>query len=133
MNKISFYINSEDGKSFNETVDEVYFTSLKTGDRAILPGSQDLSCLVGISRMFFKKNNEITYISTSGGVMSFYDNKAIFLVETYELSNEINKERALNAKMNAECILKDSTLNSEELKKAEVSLKKAINRLSALK
>lgn len=133
MSKISFYINSEDGKSFNDVVDEVYFTSLKTGDRAILPGSQDLSCLVGISKIFFKKNNEITYISISGGVMSFYENKAIFLVETYELSNEINKERALNAKLKAENLLKDSTLNDEELKKAEINLKKAINRLSALK
>lgn len=133
MNSFLFSITSNDGKFFEENVEEVYFTSISKGDRAILSNSEDLGCLLDISKIFYKKNDNIYYISISGGIMSFHDNSAIFIVDTFELENEIDKNRVLKAKFDAENILKDSTKSPDELKKAEFSLKKALNRLSILK
>ncbi len=133
MNSFFFSITSNDGKQFESEVEEVYFTSSKKGDRAILRGSEDLGCLIGISKIFYKKDGIIKYISTSGGIMSFHDNKAIFLVETFELEHELDKDRALNAKKKAEDTLKNSLKSQKEMEEAEISLKKAINRLSILK
>lgn len=133
MNNFFFSITSNDGKQFESEVEEVYFTSSGKGDRAILKGSEDLGCLIGISKLFYKINGVIKYISTSGGIMSFHDNKAIFLVETFELEHELNKERILNSKKKAEDILKNNSKTQKEIKEAELSLKKAINRLSILK
>ncbi len=133
MNSFLFSITSNDGKFFEENVEEVYFTSILKGDRAILSNSEDLGCLLDVSKIFYKKNDNIYYISISGGIMSFHDNSAIFIVDTFELENEIDKNRVLKAKFDAENILKDSTKSPDELKKAEFSLKKALNRLSILK
>ncbi len=133
MNSFFFSITSNDGKQFESEVEEVYFTSSKKGDRAILRGSEDLGCLIGISKIFYKKDGIIKYISTSGGIMSFHDNKAIFLVETFELEHELDKDRALNAKKRAEDTLKNNLKSQKEMEEAEISLKKAINRLSILK
>ncbi len=133
MNSFFFSITSNDGKHFESEVEEVYFTSIKKGDRAILKGSEDLGCLIGISKLFYKKDGIIKYISTSGGIMSFHDNKAIFLVETFELEHELDKERILSSKKRAEEKLKSSLNNQNEIEEAELSLKKAINRLSILK
>lgn len=133
MNSFFFSITSNDGKQFESEVEEVYFTSIKKGDRAILRGSEDLGCLIGISKLFYKKDGVIKYISTSGGIMSFHNNKAIFLVETFELEHELDKERVLNSKKKAEEVLKNSARSQSEIEDAEISLKKAINRLSILK
>ena len=133
MNSFLFSITSNDGKFFEENVEEVYFTSILKGDRAILSNSEDLGCLLDVSKIFYKKNDNIYYISISGGIMSFHDNSAIFIVDTFELENEIDKNRVLKAKSDAENILKDSAKSPDELKKAEFSLKKALNRLSILK
>lgn len=133
MNSFLFSITSNDGKFFEENVEEVYFTSILKGDRAILSNSEDLGCLLDVSKIFYKKNDNVYYISISGGIMSFHDNSAIFIVDTFELENEIDKNRVLKAKFDAENILKDSTKSPDELKKAEFSLKKALNRLSILK
>ena len=133
MNSFLFSITSNDGKFFEENVEEVYFTSILKGDRAILSNSEDLGCLLDVSKIFYKKNDNIYYISISGGIMSFHDNSAIFIVDTFELENEIDKNRVLKAKSDAENILKDSAKSLDELKKAEFSLKKALNRLSILK
>ena len=133
MNNFFFSITSNDGKYFESEVEEVYFTSIGKGDRAILKGSEDLGCLIGISKLFYKKDGIIKYISTSGGIMSFHENKAIFLVETFELEHELDKERILNSKKIAEEILKNTTKSQKEIEEAEISLKKAINRLSILK
>ncbi len=133
MNSFFFSITSNDGKQFESEVEEVYFTSSKKGDRAILRGSEDLGCLIEISKLFYKKDGVIKYISTSGGIMSFHDNKAIFLVETFELEHELDKDRALNAKKRAEDTLKNNLKSQKEMEEAEISLKKAINRLSILK
>ena len=42
--------------------------------------------------------------------MSFHNNNAIFIVDTFELSTEIDKERVLKAKYNAEEILKKARI-----------------------
>ncbi len=132
-NTFSFSITSNDGKHFEEEVNEVYFTSISKGDRAILKSSEDLGCLLDISKIFYKKDGEKKYISIGKGIMSFHNNEAIFIVDTFELSNEIDKDRALKKKDEAENILKKSDISIEEAKKAELSLKKALNRLSILK
>ena len=41
-NSFFFSITNNDGKYFEENVEEVYFTSFKKGDHAILNGSEDL-------------------------------------------------------------------------------------------
>jgi F-type H+-transporting ATPase subunit epsilon len=74
------------------------------------------------------KSNKITYIATSGGICEVEDNSINVVVETAELSTEIDVNRAEEAKKRAEKRLEDASKNIN-FERAKISLHRAINRL----
>ena len=74
------------------------------------------------------KGAEVKYFSTSGGYCEVLKNKIIVLAETAESSDEIDQERALEAKERAEKRLK-SRKPGVDFDRARLALFKAINRL----
>lgn len=65
----------------------------------------------------------------SGGILYFNDNLATLLTDAIERSDEIDVARAKLAKEKAEALLAAQETEEDDLKKAEVALKRAINRL----
>lgn len=76
-----------------------------------------------------KDNNKIMEYSTSGGIFEVKKNKAIVLAESIESKEEIDIERAHQAKIRAEEILKLIDTKNEEKEKAKLSLQRALNRI----
>ena len=66
-----------------------------------------------------------------GGLLYFQDNLAMILVDSIENKNEIDSERALAAKLRAETYL-NKLDESIDIRRAELAMKKAINRLEVL-
>ena len=72
------------------------------------------------------KDGKESYYATSGGFADIKSEGVLLLVETIELSNEIDKQRAEKSLKRAKKFISDSNSN---LKRAEKSLKRAQNRL----
>ena len=76
-----------------------------------------------------KDGNEI-YYSTSSGFADITNNKVEVLVESIEVSNEIDQSRAKESSERAKKRLKDKKMDQN---RAEISFQKAINRLKVSK
>ncbi|MCC7429729.1 ATP synthase F1 subunit epsilon [bacterium] len=75
-----------------------------------------------------EKTGKTSYLATSGGFTEIINNNAMILVETFELSEAIDKMRAEEAKNRALQRLKEKTENLD-VARAEASLARALNRL----
>ncbi|MAJ45476.1 MAG: ATP synthase F1 subunit epsilon [Candidatus Marinimicrobia bacterium] len=81
---------------------------------------------LGIGEIKIENSENTQYLSTSGGVLDFKNNKAQLLLESVEKASDIDIERAKNSQNRA----KERLRNSESDKlRAEISLLKALNRL----
>lgn len=102
----------------------------QTGRLGILPNHVPLVTMLEISKMSTVEDGKREEYAIGGGLLYFENNEAKILVDSIESKNEIDEERAMAAKLRAEEHLQDDQYSSEDLRRAEVSLKKAINRLS---
>ncbi|MFV0479031.1 MAG: ATP synthase F1 subunit epsilon [Anaerorhabdus sp.] len=100
----------------------------QTGQMGILPNHVPLVTMLEVSKMSTVENGQREEYAIGGGLLYFEDNVAKILVDSIENKNEIDEERAMAAKLRAEESLGEEV--GEDLKRAELSLKRAINRLS---
>lgn len=131
--KFPFKIISADGKVFIDNIDELYVTT-KNGVIGILSGHFPLVAIVEISIIKIIKDNVVSYFSISGGVLNVEKDNAYILADTFEKPSEIDKERVLKSKHEAEEKL--AKLSKEDViafKNAEFQLKKALNRIRLVK
>lgn len=99
------------------------------GERGILANHMPLVTMLEISHMNLVSNNERQEFAIGGGMLYFDENRATLLVSSIESKDEIDIKRALDAKERAEGHLNKNDPNND-LKRAELALKKAINRIS---
>jgi F-type H+-transporting ATPase subunit epsilon len=78
-------------------------------------------------------DSEKEYFATSGGTIELVNNKVIVLAETFERTKDIDVNRAKEAKIRAEERLKKKREENIDELRAELALKRAINRLSSVK
>ena len=99
------------------------------GQRGILPDHMPLVTMLKIGKMETDENGERQVYAIAGGLFYFRDNKAEILTDAIENRNEIDAERAEKAKERAERRLSSHDSNYD-LKRAQIALQKAINRLA---
>ncbi|MGM9940507.1 MAG: F0F1 ATP synthase subunit epsilon [Bulleidia sp.] len=104
------------------------------GDQGILPNHMPLVTMLKIGVMTCDENNVRNTYAVAGGLFYFRDNVAEILTDAIENRNEIDLQRAEAAKARAEKHLSSNDPNID-MRRAEVALKKAMNRInvSALK
>lgn len=101
------------------------------GQRGILPNHIPLVSMLEISIMHIDEDQERETYTIGGGMFYFDDqNVATILVDSIENIKDLDLERARIAKEEAEMLLKNK-VDEQELLKAEIALKRAINRLGA--
>lgn len=99
------------------------------GQRGILPEHMPLVTVLKIGKMSTVENDVREEYAVAGGVVYFRDNQAEILTDAIENKNEIDMERAENARKRAERRINSGNPNYD-LKRAEIALQKALNRLS---
>jgi len=99
------------------------------GEMGILSNHMPIVTMISISRMSTVEPNGRMNYAIAGGVLFFNDNEATILTDAIENQNEIDLERALAAKARAEDYLKAKDPEID-IKRAEVALRKAINRIN---
>ncbi|NLA78560.1 MAG: ATP synthase F1 subunit epsilon [Erysipelothrix sp.] len=113
-------------KVMNTTILNVETTQ---GQLGILKNHMPIVAILTISLMRTRENGEEQRYAIAGGTLYFQNNVATLLVEAIEHSEEIDVQRALQAKEHAEKLM----LHKEEVDmlRAEIALKKAVNRIKA--
>ncbi len=132
-NKFLFRIISADGKVYSDSIEELYVET-SNGIVGILYGHYPLVAAIEISNFKIKKDNETIWFAISGGILNVEKSTVYILADTFEQASELNKERILKSKAEAEEKIK--SLSKEDklaLKSAEFQLKKALNRIRLVK
>lgn len=115
-------------KVVDTEVDEVTATG-KLGEFGVLPGHAPFLTSLNIGELTFKNNGVTEHMSLNWGYFEVLEDKIIVLVETAELAEEIDAERAKAALGRAEEALKKLTSEDKEFKIYEAALLRAISRM----
>ena len=129
--KFKFKIYTSDGKVLQDEIDLLNVVTT-TGTMGILANHLPLIGIIDISQFNYKKDNETFYFAISGGVLNIKKDGVTILAESFEQDIEIDFARAEEAKNRAEDRLKNHQLDID-IKRAEIALKKSLNRLSLRK
>lgn len=108
---------------------EMLIVRATTGDMAILYHHEPTVSLLDIGK-FKVINGEDTHLGTvSGGFLRVEPEKITMIVEAVEWAEEIDFERAESAKLRAEERLKTANNSDIDVFRAELALRRALNRL----
>lgn len=130
MNTVHVNVVTPDGTAFEGDARMVIAKSV-TGELGILPKHIPMVTPLDISVLKLRhEDGGRTLIAISGGFMEVRPDTVTILAETAEMADKIDYDRASAAKVRAERRLQDAKLSELEFRRAELALKKAINRLS---
>ncbi len=109
-------------------VDRIQAVSTE-GQFGLLPNHMPFIASLVTDKLSLVEQDFTHEYAISGGVLHLLRNQVNILVDVIESKNEINLERALEAKARAEAILKEA-VSDHERRSAEIALMRAINRIN---
>jgi len=103
------------------------------GEFGVLANHAPFLSTIKTGSLSFKKDKQTKYLMVSGGFSEVSNNKITFLVESAEYGNDIDVDRAIQAKERAEKRLAQAQAQSETFNRvrAEAALQRAIARMRA--
>jgi len=115
-----------------QEVDYVVAPTVK-GMIGILPGHIRLMTVLDTGVLRYRVNGESFYMAVSEGYMEVTPEKVVILAEAAELAENIDVERALEAKRRAEAELHRPMDERISFARTQVSLQRALTRLQVAK
>ena len=106
------------------------------GQRSIMYNHLPILTPLSIGEIRVKRSREmnevVNHIAVSGGYFEFSDNVATIIADSAERSNKIDVSRAEAARKRAQDALKQAkaTHDQRSLERAQVALRRAVNRIS---
>lgn len=101
----------------------------ESGELGILPGHIPLVAPLAISSVRLKKDGNTDYVAVSGGFIEVRPDKVTILAQAAEKPSDIDVDRAQRAKERAEQRLAQVKSEEIDFKRAELALRRAINRI----
>lgn len=130
MRTFPLRIGTPDGLLFEGEVERIVCRCI-TGDMAILAGHCNFCTALGMGEAHVvMANGTRREAACIGGMLSMMDGECSLLATTWEWKEEIDAERASEAKKRAEALLSKGGLSDREYKIAEAKLHRALVRLS---
>lgn len=111
--------------------DQVDMISVKgaEGELGILPNHIPLVTPLKVAPVIVKQGGKQHYIAVNGGFMEVRKDKVVILAESAELPEQIDVDRANEAKTRAEQRM-SSKQDQVDFKRAELALQRAVNRIN---
>lgn len=130
MKTFPLQIGTPDGLLFKGDVVRVVVRTI-TGDRAILADHMDFCTGIGMGEAHVVlEDGTVRRAACIGGMLTMVDGSCRLLATTWEWSEDIDKDRAQDAKERAEEILQKTGLSDREYKVAKAKLNRALVRMS---
>lgn len=119
---------------YKETEASILTVTSSAGVRGILPNHMPLVLSLVIGRLEIEEQGVRNTYAIGSGLLYFEHNVCRIMVEAIEHADEIDLDRALKAQERALDRLKNThTVDTIDKKRAELALKKAINRIQIKK
>ncbi len=128
MPTIHVNVVTPDGKVYDGDVDMVSVRTVE-GELGILPRHIPLVAPLTVGAVRLKKGSTVEKVAVSGGFVEVRPDQVTILAEAAELPSAIDVDRARQAKERAEQRLNSAQKDAIDQKRAELALKRAINRL----
>ena len=109
---------------------EMISVRAQSGELGILPGHIPMVAPLQIGALRVKTAGKTELVAISGGFVEVRPDTVTVLAQSAEHSSDIDVTRALKAKERAEARLGEHKKDEIDFKRAELALKRAINRLS---
>jgi F-type H+-transporting ATPase subunit epsilon len=122
-------IVTPDKMVFSDKIEEVTLPGTE-GEFGVLCGHEAFLSSIDIGELNFVKEGKKIYYSVNTGYAEVTSGKVTVLIETAERSDQIDKDRALKAKDNAETRLSQLTKEDVEYELMRAALTRAITRIS---
>lgn len=130
MKTFPLSIGTPDGLLFSGEVERVKCRTI-TGDLAILAGHCNYCTTIGMGPAYIRlEDGTQREASCIGGMLTVMDGTCHLLATTWEWKEDIDEERALRAKAEAEKRLADTTISAKDQAIAQAKLNRALVRLS---
>lgn len=131
MNTFSLQIGTPDGLLFDGEVERVKVRSV-TGDLAILAGHINYVTALGMGLAYIVlPDGTRREAACIGGMLSVMNGECSVLATTWEWAEDIDRERAQEAKRKAEQRLAQGGLTDKEYRMAQAKLQRALVRIGA--
>ncbi len=130
MAEIDLEIITPEKIIYKDSVDSITVPGTK-GMFQVLKDHAPLMSTIEIGVITLKKNDVNTYLTTAGGTIEVLNNNVLILADSVEVINDIDIDRAESAKTRAEENLKRKKEEEIDGVRAELALKRAINRINA--
>jgi F-type H+-transporting ATPase subunit epsilon len=127
--KLHLKITTHERVVFDEDVEEISSKSTE-GSFGVLPGHIPFMCALDIGVTKVTKDGKVQNFTIMGGIFQLQGDEALILTQQAEKAEEINVERALEAKKRAMERLENEEDNLD-VQRAEVALAKAFARIKA--
>ena len=132
MSSFKFRVITPYGEFYNCLVESVNIKT-KEGRIVILKNHIPLVSPVEISILYFKVEGVEKKCAISDGILYIGEEETRVIANACEYPEDINIERALESKRRAEARLAGKLEDNFDLKRAECSLKRAMNRIEVTK
>lgn len=127
MKEFHLQIATPDGIRFDGMAESL-LVKCEMGDVEIMAGHTDLFSSLGIGRARIKSADGTRLASCAGGFLTVTSGEVKMIATTFEFADEINLERAVLAKNDAEETIKTSK-DELAVEKAKLKLSRALNRI----
>ncbi|WP_419882392.1 F0F1 ATP synthase subunit epsilon [Peribacillus sp. B-H-3] len=128
MKTIKVSVVTPDGPVYDAEV-EMVSTKAKSGELGIMAGHIPMVAPLQIGSVRLKNEGRTDLIAVNGGFLEVRPDVVTILAQTAERAETIDLARAQAAKARAEQRLQDST-DAVDAKRAELALKRAVNRIN---
>lgn len=128
MSEFKLQIVTPDGLEFDDNVENLIVRAIN-GDVGILARHADYVVPLEIGAARIKKDGKVCEGSCNGGMLCVTDGNAKIIAFSFEWADEIDINRALDAKKRAEDAIKKKQ-DDYELNLAKIKLKRALSRIS---
>lgn len=130
--KLQFEIITPDGTVFSEAVDEVVIPT-PDGEIGVLPHHVPLVSLLQAGEVRIRIGDQVTYLAVSSGLLQVHPDRVVALADSAERADEIDEQRAEEARVRAAELMADKRVDSEEFAALSAKMEKELARLRVAK
>ena len=113
---------------FSEEVDSVVCPGIE-GELGVLPHHAPLVTTLGYGELRIRKGSQVDFYAIAGGFLQVRPDKVVVMAETADMASEIDLQRALAAKAEAERALEGDFEEPADLTLARAQLQAALIRI----
>jgi len=125
---ISLEIVTPERQVFSEDVDSVVCPGVE-GELGVLPHHAPLLTTLGVGELRIRRGGEEEFFAIAGGFLQVRPDKVVVMAETADMAAEIDIEKAVEARREAEQALAEGFEEPADLARARAALQRALLRI----